>query len=78
MKIIVYTKNNCPYCVYAKALLEKHNMEYVEVDGVEHREDMMSHPNVGKTFPQIIMDGRSIGGYDQLKLMLEKGDNSES
>jgi len=69
MKVIVYTKDNCPYCVKAKQLLSIKNVDYNEVvigqDIV--REDFMSlFPDV-RTVPLIIIDDEKVGGYEQLR-----------
>jgi glutaredoxin 3 len=66
--IIIYTKDNCPYCVSAKQLLETYGKEYIETKvGVDiRRDDFISlFPNV-KTVPHIIINGEQIGGFDKL------------
>lgn len=66
--IIVYTKDNCPYCVKAKALLSSRSMEYMErrigID-ITRDEFLEAFPNA-RTVPQIVFDGELIGGYDDL------------
>lgn len=66
--ILVYTKDNCPYCVRAKALLSSRSMEYMErrigID-VTRDEFLEAFPNA-RTVPQIVFDGELIGGYDDL------------
>lgn len=71
MKAEVYSKDNCPYCVKAKKLLESRGIEYVEVNAVEHREALIERvtQDTGKaprSVPQIYLDGAYIGGYDDL------------
>ena len=66
--VVVYTKDNCPYCVQAKNLLTNKNVSYTEMKiGVDlTREDFISiFPNV-KTVPHIIINGEQIGGFDKL------------
>ena len=72
--IIVYTKDNCPYCVKAKALLKGYGLEYVEtVIGKDiTREEFLDIFPTAKTVPQIILDGERIGGYDDLAKRLAK------
>ena len=68
VKAIIYTKDNCPYCVQAKRLLEEKGKEYIETNiGRDiRREDFISlFPSV-KTVPHIIIDGEQIGGFDKL------------
>ena len=67
-KVEVYTKAYCPYCVRAKHLLEKLNVDYTEIpiDGdSELRQHMISIAG-GHTVPQIIIDEQPIGGCDDL------------
>ena len=67
-RTLIYTKENCPYCVSAKKLLERHGKSYIETVIGRHiqRDDFISlFPNV-KTVPYIIIDGDEIGGFDKL------------
>lgn len=66
--ITVYTKDNCPYCIKAKALLKSRGLEFKEIAiGKDiSREDFLDQfPNI-RTVPQIIMNGEHIRGYDGL------------
>ena len=71
MTITIYSKNNCGYCVKAKALLKGLCLEFVEKS---LEKDFNSDPkklieDIGKnvrTMPQIKIDGELIGGYNQL------------
>jgi glutaredoxin 3 len=68
-KIEIYTTSTCPYCVYAKQLLESKNYTYEEIPvdhDIEKREEMMRRSG-RRTVPQVFIDGKSIGGYDDLK-----------
>ena len=65
---VVYTKDNCPYCVKAKALLKGYGLEYKEIvigRDISREEFLDTYPNA-RTVPQIILDGEHIGGYDDL------------
>lgn len=65
MNVVVYSKNDCPYCVRAKALLTAKGMVYNEVNVGEDimKEDFVSlFPNV-QTVPFILIDGKEVGGY---------------
>ena len=67
-QIVVYTKDACPSCNKAKALLALKGKTYTEVNVGQDiiREQFMNlFPNV-KTVPFIIIDGVQIGGYDKL------------
>ena len=71
MEIIVYSKNNCVFCTKAKALLNNLGLEYEEKS---LEKDFGSDPSkliedIGKnvrTMPQIKIDGKLVGGYNQL------------
>jgi glutaredoxin len=68
MKALVYSKDNCPYCVRAKALLTRNNVVYEEVIVGKHilREDFMAEFPDQRTVPLIFVEGVQIGGYDKL------------
>ena len=66
--IIIYTKDNCPFCVKAKEFFSQKNELYTEMKLGEDltREDFMSiFPEV-RTVPFIIINGEKVGGYDRL------------
>jgi glutaredoxin 3 len=66
--VIIYTKDNCPFCVKAKEQLSQKNQIYTEMKIGEDlsREDFMEiFPNV-RTVPFIIINGEEVGGYDKL------------
>lgn len=71
-KVIVYTKDNCPYCDRAKALLRSKDQRFYEMKiGVDlTRDDFINlFPNV-KTMPFIIIDDEHVGGYNELRTRL--------
>ena len=75
-KVVVYTTNYCPYCFGAKALLRSKKVEFEEVDVTDEldRRAEMELLSGRRTVPQIFIDGRPIGGYDdarQLDMMGE-------
>ena len=64
----IYTTNWCPSCTSAKRLLETLNISYEEINIEKQnllREDLLELTG-GYTVPQIIINNKSIGGYDQL------------
>jgi glutaredoxin 3 len=67
-RVIIYTKDNCPYCVQAKSLLSLKDQSYTEMkigSDLSREEFMEIFPNV-KTVPFIIINEERIGGYDRL------------
>ena len=71
MKIVIYSKNNCQFCTKAKHLVKTLGLEYVEKS---LEKDFGSDPDklvedIGKqvrTMPQIKIDNKLVGGYNQL------------
>ena len=66
MKIKIYSKANCIYCEKAKLKLAKYNPEILMLDVDYTREDFFNIFPDAKTFPQIIIDDKKIGGYMEL------------
>jgi len=65
----IYTTPYCPYCVRAKALLEKKGVDYRETDvsgDYDLRIAMTKRAGGRQTVPQIFIDDRHIGGCDDL------------
>jgi glutaredoxin 3 len=66
--IQMYTTRWCGYCVRAKALLESREIEFEEIsldDDPVFRQRLLDLTG-GWTVPQIVIDGRPIGGYTEL------------
>jgi glutaredoxin 3 len=75
--IVVYTTSACPYCHAAKRLLQsKHAaFEEISVDGdPEARAEMSRRAEGRRTVPQIFIDGRPIGGCDDLHALDSTGE----
>ena len=73
MIVEIYSKPQCPYCVQAKALAERegHELTYKMLDEDFDRETLMETFPGARTFPQVMIDGHSIGGYTELKEHIE-------
>ena len=67
-RIQMYTTGWCGYCVRAKALLDMRALEYEEIrlDGQADFRARLHERTGGWTVPQIVIDGRPIGGYTEL------------
>jgi glutaredoxin 3 len=67
-RIEMYTTGWCGYCVRAKALLDERGLEYEEIrlDGQADFRARLQERTGGWTVPQIVIDGRPIGGYTEL------------
>ena len=75
-QIEIYTKAFCPYCVRAKALLADKGAAYREIDVTMDRagfDAMVERANGRRTVPQVFIDGRHIGGSDDLAALDARG-----
>ncbi|KQT32228.1 glutaredoxin [Sphingomonas sp. Leaf412] len=76
-RIEIYTKAFCPYCSRAMALLASKGVAVEETDITldRHARDAMIQRADGRTtVPQIFIDGRHIGGSDDLAALERAGD----
>lgn len=69
MKAIVWSKNMCPYCDQAKALLTLKGIAFEErkIGSGYTREDLLEAVPQARTVPQIFIDEQLIGGFTELK-----------
>jgi glutaredoxin 3 len=75
-RVAVYTTSMCSYCVAAKRLLEERGVPYEEFDVSDDaalRNDVVQRSG-RRTVPQIFIDGRSIGGFEELRGLDAAGD----
>ena len=76
-KVEVYTTPYCPFCVRAKTLLNNKKVAFEEIDVSEDpelREAMVQRAGGRRTVPEIFVNGRIIGGYDELRALEIKGE----
>jgi glutaredoxin 3 len=75
MKAIVWSKLNCPFCDQAKGLLKIKGIEFEErnVSKDWTKEQLMEAVPNARTVPQIFLDDKLIGGFQELKKYFEKG-----
>ena len=74
--IIIYTSPMCPYCVAAKDLLRRRSAVFTEIDVMAdpgRRREMVERSGGRRTVPQIFIDDRPIGGFDQLYALERSG-----
>tara|TARA_B110000858_G_C17591270_1_gene375805 strand:+ start:434 stop:715 length:282 start_codon:yes stop_codon:yes gene_type:complete len=69
MKIEIYGKENCSYCVQAKGLCEREGLDhtYSSLDEEYTFEEFAELFPKARTFPQITVNGNPIGGFTELK-----------
>ena len=71
MKVEIYSKPACPFCVQAQ---KGYEYTYKMLDEDFTREELMEKFPTARTFPQIVVDGASIGGFTEFKTLVEKQD----
>ena len=74
-KIEIYTTPFCGYCARAKSLLDKKGAAYEEMDVMmdEKKRAEMRDRAKRSTVPQIFINGRLIGGSDELSALEQAG-----
>ena len=75
-KVEIYTRAFCPYCVRAKGLLQSKGTVFEEYDitmDAAKRQEMLGRAHGRTTVPQIFIDGRHIGGSDDLAALDAQG-----
>jgi glutaredoxin 3 len=75
-EITLYTKSWCPYCASAKRLLTQKGASFTEIDieaKPEKRAEMIGKAGGRTTVPQIFINGRHIGGSDDLHALDHQG-----
>ena len=78
-QVTIYSSDLCGFCFRAKRLLDSKQVAYEEinVDGnMEKRREMMTITGA-RTVPQIIINGQSVGGCDEL-YALERGNQLDA
>jgi glutaredoxin 3 len=65
--VVVYTTEHCPFCVRAKALLDARGIAYTEINlerDPDGRAELVRKTGM-MTFPQVIIDGTLVGGFQE-------------
>lgn len=76
VSVEIYVKTTCPYCYRAQALLESKGVRYetyVLDHGSPFREEMIQRASGRTTVPQIFINGRHVGGCDDLYTLERHG-----
>ena len=73
MKATVWSKDACPFCVQAKALLESKGIEFEErnVSRDWTKEQLLEVVPNARTLPQIFLDDKLVGGFTELRKHLQ-------
>ena len=75
-KVEVYTTTYCPFCTRAKSLLKSKGVNFEEIDVTEDaelRQKMVEMSGGRRSVPEIFIDGKIVGGYDELKALDDAG-----
>ena len=75
-KVVIYTGQRCAHCDWAKALLNKKNIEFTEYNiatDVTKREEMLKKSKGARTVPQIFIDEYHVGGNNELQALEHQG-----
>ena len=75
MKVLIYTKDNCIWCDRAKILLDSKKISYNEIDLSDDSDRLKFYEKIGdnvKTVPQVFIDDKRIGGFQDLKVFLDE------
>lgn len=75
-KVEVYTTTFCPYCVRAKSLLKSKGVQFSEIDVTDDdalRQKMVEMSGGRRTVPEIFINGKIVGGFDELKALDDAG-----
>jgi len=72
MQAIVWSKDQCTYCVQAKALLEARGIDYEERNIMQDwtQEQLLEAVPTARTLPQIFLDNEYVGGFTELRQRL--------
>jgi glutaredoxin 3 len=73
-KAVVWSKNSCPFCVQAKALLNQKGIEFEErniQEGTWTKEQLLEAVPNARTLPQIFLDDKLVGGFTELRKHLQ-------
>jgi glutaredoxin 3 len=76
-EIVMYSTGWCPYCLRARALLERKGLAFREIKVDEdpaEREAMLARSGGRRTVPQIFIGERHVGGFDELYALDKSGE----
>lgn len=74
-EVIVYTTDYCPYCTRAKGLLQRKKIDFVEINVSNDpgKRAWLVEATKRRTVPQIFINGKAIGGSDELHALDRDG-----
>ncbi len=75
-KVTIYTREFCPYCSRALKVLRQKQADMTEIKAgmdIKKKQEMIQRSNGGRTFPQIFIDDKHIGGCDEMMALERAG-----
>lgn len=74
-KVVIYTKDPCPYCSRAMSFFDENGIQYEEFDLSDKPDEMerIKRETGWRTVPMIMINGKLIGGYTDMKALHEEG-----
>jgi glutaredoxin 3 len=75
-KVVMYSKDPCPFCVNAKNFLKARDIPFQEIDltGKQDEIDRIKAQTGWRTVPIILINGKLVGGFTDLKALEDKGE----
>jgi len=76
-KVEIYTTSYCPFCIRAKSLLKNKGVAFSEIDVSDDdamREKMIELSGGRRTVPEIFINGKIVGGYEELSALDAAGE----
>lgn len=75
-RVVIYTKDYCSFCGCGKALLRSKKVEFEEIDVTydAHLQEEVWRLSGRRTVPQVFIDGKSVGGFEELRQLNSEGD----
>jgi glutaredoxin 3 len=75
-EVKIYTRRWCPYCVAAERMLKGKGVAFEEIDctGDQPKRDWLVEVTGRTTVPQVFIDGKPVGGYDDLRALDRAGE----
>jgi len=75
--VTIYTRQFCPYCTRAVSLLKSKNVNFNEIDAgmdAQKKAEMVERSGGGRTFPQIFIGEKHVGGCDDMMALEQSGE----
>ncbi len=74
-RVVLFSTSSCNFCTHARSLLSKRGVDFEEIDLTESPELQTELAGVTgiDSFPQIVVDGEPLGGYNELRAADKSG-----